>query len=114
VTPGNYQVEDGNKATTSMFSVNVKAEECQLVRVPVERIEAVLGPNTLLPLDRKVPLTDALRDHWKQPVELLPSLMLLLLVTLAVENLLANKFYRRDSNQQPVTSPSPGAAPPGP
>jgi hypothetical protein len=31
----------------------------------------------------------------RQPIDLFPWLMLLLLFTLAIENLLANKFYRQ-------------------
>ena len=38
-----------------------------------------------------------------QPIELFPFLMILLLLVLAVENLLANKFYRREKS--PVPSP---------
>jgi len=46
--------------------------------------------------DQKIDLSEALQNHWSQPVELLPTLMILLLLVLAVENLLANKFYRRE------------------
>jgi hypothetical protein len=40
-------------------------------------------------------LREALQGHWSQPVELFPWLMILLLLVLAVENLLANRFYRQ-------------------
>jgi hypothetical protein len=37
-----------------------------------------------------------LAGHWNEPLELFPYLMVLLLFVLALENLLANKFYRRE------------------
>jgi hypothetical protein len=40
-----------------------------------------------------------MEGQFKQPVELFPWLMLLLLVALAVENWLANKFYRRPAEE---------------
>ena len=42
-------------------------------------------------------LKDALEGQFRQPVELFPWLMILLLFALAVENLLANKFYKQKS-----------------
>jgi hypothetical protein len=55
-----------------------------------------------LPLDRKASLSGALESHWNQPVELLPWLMMLVLLVLALENLLANKFYR---TEKPAAEP---------
>ena len=34
-------------------------------------------------------------EEWREPVELYPSLMLLLLFVLALENLLSNRFYKQ-------------------
>jgi hypothetical protein len=99
VMPGHYGVFANGKRTTS-FSVNVAPEECQLARVPAEQIEALFGKGALLPVDYKTSLRDALQAHWSQPVELLPWLMILLLVALAVENLLANKFYRQPAGEE--------------
>jgi hypothetical protein len=50
----------------------------------------------VVPISRKVNIHSALESRWQQPLELFPWLMLLLLFVLAVENLLSNKFYRRD------------------
>jgi hypothetical protein len=96
VLPGNYLVydPDTNKPVAA-FSLNVGAEESQLDRVPVEEIESLLGPGSVLTLDRRDNLSTALQGHWLQPVELLPWLMIFVLLLLTVENLLANKFYRR-------------------
>jgi hypothetical protein len=77
------------------FSINVRPEECQLARVPPERVEEYLGRESVISLDRAANLNVAVQGRYKQPIELLPLLMLLLLVVLAVENLLANRFYRR-------------------
>lgn len=110
VVPGNYTVADEEGQRVGGFSLNVAPEESVLARVPVEQIEDVLGPGSVLPLDFKTDLRDALSQRWSQPVELFPWLMLVLLFLLAVENLLANRFYRReDVAAAPVSvdSPSP-------
>jgi hypothetical protein len=104
VNPGNFKVygAEGGKPM-AWFSLNLPPLECQLTRVPAERIEALFGPKALLPLDSKTSMHDALQNHWNQPVELLPWLMILVLLVLAVENLLANKFYRREPPEEEQT-----------
>ena len=72
--------------------------------MPVEQIEDVLGPGAVLPLDFKSDLHDSLAQRWNQPVELFPWLMLALLFLLAVENLLANRFYRREDSKEPTAA----------
>jgi hypothetical protein len=101
VVPGNYTVRDGNGRPVAGFSVNVRPEECQLAREPdtAQKIEALLGPNTVLPVGHATSLHAALQGHWRQPVELFPWLMIALLLVLAFENLLANKFYRRPAGE---------------
>jgi hypothetical protein len=101
VVPGNYTVYDGNHQVTAGFSVNDRPEECQLGRDPdsVKTIEALLGPNTVLAVGHTTSLRTALQGHWRQPVELFPWLMIALLLALALENLLANKFYRRPAGE---------------
>jgi hypothetical protein len=95
VLPGNYQLFGRDGQVVTRFSMNVPPEESQLAQVPSEQIEALFGPDSVVPLDRKMSLPQALESHWSQPVELLPWLMILVLLMLAVENLLANKFYRK-------------------
>jgi hypothetical protein len=103
--PGNYLVKgwandvEANKPVVAAFSVNVPAEESDLTRVPVGEIESLLGPGAVIPADRKANLHELFQDHWSEPLELFPLLMVIVLVILAVENLLANKFYRRDTNE---------------
>jgi hypothetical protein len=96
VTPGNYTVEGPDGKRVATFSVNMPPEECVLTRVPVAEIEALFGPGAVVPVERRGSLREALQGHWSQPVELFPALMIALLLALAVENLLANKFYRRE------------------
>jgi hypothetical protein len=96
VVPGHYTVEGLDGKRTAAFSVNMPPEECLLTRVPLEEIEALFGPAAVVPVERRGSLREALQGHWSQPVELFPLLMIVLLLVLAVENLLANKFYKRE------------------
>ena len=104
VTPGNYVLEGvkGNEAVqrVAAFSVNMPPEESDLTRVPPAEIEALFGPAAIVGLDRRLPIRDALQEqgHWNEPIELFPFLMVLLLLMLALENLLANKFYKREED----------------
>ncbi|MCI0638585.1 MAG: VWA domain-containing protein [Gemmataceae bacterium] len=99
--PGNYSLDgksgDDVDKRIAAFSLNVASAESDLSRVPLRELAAVLGPDALVPMDRQASLRDALGGHWNEPVELFPWLMMALLVALALENLLANKFYRRES-----------------
>ncbi len=99
VVPGNYVVE-GDRAKTGFFSVNVAPEEGVLTRVPVSEVEGLFGAGAVVPLDVRADLRQQLSGHWNQPLELFPFLMVLLLLLLAVENLLANRFYRREPEAQ--------------
>jgi hypothetical protein len=96
VRPGNYPVYDHNRQRIACFSVNVPPNDSDLTRVPEERVADLFGPEAVVPAGGDVKLLDALRQRWSQPVELLPLFLVLLLLLLVVENLLANKFYRRD------------------
>jgi hypothetical protein len=108
VQPGNYRVV-GKDTTVAAFTLNVPPEESRLDRVPPEQIEALLGEGSLMTVDQKISLSDALQSHWSQPIELLPLLMIVILLALAVENLLANKFYRQEPQEK--ESPPLGGTP---
>ena len=43
----------------------------------------------------KSPLNEKLAQHFRQPLELFPWLMIMLLFLFVVENYLANRFYRK-------------------
>jgi hypothetical protein len=91
----NYTVTGINKdrsEVTHRFSVNIAGSESDLARVPIADIETVLGKDALVPIDRRRSLAETL--NWDEPMELFPWLMLALLFVLALENLLANRFYR--------------------
>jgi len=67
-----------------------------LPRVPAATIAAVFGPDSIVAADKPTPLKEKLDQRYRQPLELFPWLMVLLLVILAVENFLANRFYKRE------------------
>lgn len=94
---GNYAllgVTGQDQIALAKFSINVPGAESDLSRVPVSDIEAVIGAGAVVPQDRKTALPNTL--NWDEPIELFPWLMLALLFLLALENLVANKFYRQD------------------
>jgi hypothetical protein len=96
-TPGNYTLEPADKAgagAVAAFSVNVPEEESDLSRVPASEVEALLGAGGVIAAEQKADIRDLLKAHWSEPLELFPLILVVLLLTLAVENLLANKFYR--------------------
>jgi len=110
--PGHYTVTGGGKLTAA-FSLNLPTGECQLLeRLSAGSIEEVFGPDSLIALGQTRKLREGMEGQFKQPVELFPWLMLLLLVALAVENWLANKFYRKspeENSGQVQSAGEPGA-----
>ncbi len=107
--PGNYLVLDAKDRSVVGFSLVVPARESDLDRVPAEEIESVLGPGAILRVERAIGLREALQATRPPPVELLPLLMMALVLVLAFEGLLANKFYRRSGAPPPAEAQ--GAAP---
>jgi hypothetical protein len=110
--PGNFTVHDGKGNVVTGFSVNVRPEESDLSRVPDEAIREALGPDSLIRVGRDLSLKEALRGVRPPPVELLPWLMLALLLALAVESFLANRFYRQSDTAGDTTPALPGGAAP--
>ena len=107
VTPGNYTIlmDDGRvPRRVGAFSVIPHRDEYLLDRVPVEQIEERLGKDSVLPVGRSVSLHDRLTRRWPTPQEWAPWLLMLLLLALAIEPLVANRFYRR----RDTASSSPG------
>lgn len=93
--PGNYRLVEASGKAVGAFSVNVAADEASLNAVPAESIDALFGPDSVVGVGRGDSLHEALRTRTPQPVELFPWLMLVVLLALAAENLLSNRFYRR-------------------
>jgi hypothetical protein len=104
-TPGNFLVlavpdERQGVQKLAAFSMNPRPDEHLLDRVPVEQIEALLGEGSVLPVGRNVPLRERLQERGGRPLELMPWLLIALLVFLALESLLANRFYRRTAEER--------------
>jgi hypothetical protein len=97
-TPGNFSVSVSatDSKPLAAYSLNADPAESNLDKVPAEQIERVLGKGCIVPVGRDLNLKRQLQDHWGQPLVLAPWLLIALLLALAVENLLANKFYRRE------------------
>lgn len=94
--PGNYSLIGDDGKWRFRFSINVPPQESQLTRIAPESIEELFGPGAILTVGHGTSLREALQGRWKQPLELFPWLMILVLLALAVENFLANRFYRRE------------------
>jgi hypothetical protein len=101
-SPGNFRVfasaEKNNDRlrVVSCFSLSTRPDEWDLNQTTVETIEKLLGPGSVVPVKQGSNLIQSLQGHWRQPLELFPYLMILLLLALAFENLLSNKFYKRE------------------
>jgi len=100
-TPGNFAVlavpDERHVQRLAAFSMNPRPDEYQLDRVPKEQIEALLGEGSVLPVGRTASLRDRMQERWAQPLDLTPWLLIALLLFLAVESLLANRFYRQQA-----------------
>lgn len=102
---GHYSVTGQNRDPIAAFSMNFSPEEALLLpRRPTEPIEDVFGPKSVIGLGQNKPLKDAIDGQLRQPIDLFPWLMLLVLFALAIENLLANKFYRQPGAKAPDSS----------
>ncbi len=98
--PGNYFIEGKAKESGELrrlagFSLNVPPEETDLTRVPAAEIEPLFAGNALVTLHRQESLHQALQAYRNEPLDLVPYVMFGLLLALALENLLANRFYRK-------------------
>ncbi|MBL8825016.1 MAG: BatA and WFA domain-containing protein [Planctomycetia bacterium] len=97
--PGNYLVSDPTGGLWSRsFSVNMQPAETQLVqnRPASEELERFFGKDGVAALGEEKDLSTLVKDALglSPQSELLPYLMLLLLLLLAGENYLANRFYQ--------------------
>ena len=99
-TPGNYRILDTDgKTPLAAFSVNLTSDEVAPVRLAASTIENVFGDGAIVPADRRADLRQLLAGHWHEPIELFPYFMIGILLLLALENLLANRFYRRSAEE---------------
>jgi hypothetical protein len=101
--PGNYRIAAPGGAWENFFSVNLPPAETQFVpRLNASDLEALFGENCVFPVGQAAGLPELARSKLGQSPksELLPYLMIGLLLFLAAENFLANRFYRRDPELQ--------------
>jgi hypothetical protein len=96
---GSFTLASEDGKWSDGFSLNVPVEESNLDRLPPEPILELFGPETIFTADKKLPLKDILGGKFTQPIELFPFLMILLLLVLAAENWMGNKFYRRKRSE---------------
>lgn len=101
-TPGNFIVSVEEKDANSNvrlrpidgFSLNIPAEESVLDKVPAEAIEELTGKGSIITVDRDLKLGEVIKDNLPHPVDLFPWLLIAVLLLLALEGLVANRFYR--------------------
>jgi Aerotolerance regulator N-terminal len=98
-TAGNFRVRSEDLKWAEGFSLNASPDESNLERIGIDQIEPLLGKDSVAPATKDLRIRDMLKGKFTQPVELFPFLMVLLLLVLALENLLANKFYRQPPKQ---------------
>jgi hypothetical protein len=101
--PGNYVVQGilgEDKQDVARFSVNLPAEEWNLGPLTSPEPDLLLGTTSRIPANRRASLSDLLQGRLSEPLDLFPYLMLGLLVFLALENVLANKFYREQPERE--------------
>jgi hypothetical protein len=99
VAAGNYTLFDHNSQIVAGFTLNVKPEESDLTRVDPEKIVTLFGQDSVVTVERSGNLRDKIKGA-NPPLDMVPWLMILLLLVLAAENLLANKFYRGEGGSR--------------
>lgn len=99
---GNYELRSDPadkkrdlKPWRDRFSLNAAADESKLGRLEVAEIEALFGEQSVSATDKERSIQQILGGKFDAPVELFPFLMILLLLFLAFENLMSNKFYKQ-------------------
>ncbi len=93
--PGNFELSAEAVQWRDGFSLNAPAEESTLTKVPVEAIEELTGPGTVVAAEKNVTLRELLTVAGGQPLDLFPWLLIAVLLLLAFEGLVANRFYRK-------------------
>lgn len=94
LTAGNYQLRTPDRTWVDGFSLNAAAEECDLAKVPPAAIEAVFGPNSIVPAGKGIDFRESLDTKFDQPIDLYPWLLIAVLVLFVLEGAFANRFYR--------------------
>lgn len=93
VQPGNYSIAIESFKWNEAFSLNLPPAESNLERLSPQAVEALTGPNSIVPLEKNRSLREMIERSFGGPLELFPWLLLLLFGLYATEALLANRFY---------------------
>ena len=93
--PGNYALTVEARKWQDGFSLNVPSDESNLDKAAVEAIEDLTGKNSVVPVDKNRDLRSIMDIVMGSPVDLFPWLLIMVLLLLAIEGLVANRFYRR-------------------
>ncbi len=100
-TAGNFVLRTEDRTWQDGFSLNAPPDESNLSKVPVEAIEPITGPNSIVPVTKDAKLRDALNLQMTQDFPLFPLLMICVLLLFAAEGVLSNLFYRLRGKQSP-------------
>lgn len=95
--PGNYRVQGGGEAagTDLGFSVNLAPEQTALERVPKEKLKEIFGPFEFQLVGSEEQLKRAI-GVGRVGRNLFPLAILLVALAMALEHVVANRFYRDD------------------
>jgi hypothetical protein len=94
LTAGNFVLAAEDGKWREGFSLNPPAEEAGLDKVPVEAVEGLFGPGSVAPVGKDLRLRDVIASKFNQPVDLFPWLLIGVLLLIAAEGVVANRFYR--------------------
>jgi hypothetical protein len=92
-TPGNFSLTA--ETAKDGYSVNAPTAESNLGKIETAAVESLTGPGSVFAVDRNVKFRELLETQFNQPVELFPWLVLFTVVGVAVEAVVASRFYRR-------------------
>jgi hypothetical protein len=94
LTAGNYLLRTEDRSWQEGFALNPPAEEFNLAKVPVKAVEDLFGPNRVVPVGKEFKLKESLETRYNREVQLFPWLLIGVLLLIAAEGLVANRFYR--------------------
>ena len=99
--PGNYRMQAGGAAGTVNrgFSVNLEPRATELARASAADLDAVFGPHEYQVARRREEITFHI-DRGRSGRELYPFLILFVVIALALEHVVSNRFYRDDETDR--------------
>lgn len=94
---GNARVSAARGAWRTAFSLNIPAAEFDLTAIPVEKIEDLLGKDSVVSTGEESAVRDTLDAKLGESVDWFPWLMLAMCVVLVGESIVSNRFYRAEA-----------------